>query len=105
MGRIIKSEKIKLEENVMENFEYPKTISNPLADLISDEIWDLLNSRGLINDRSVRDYIIRRRFKNLRSQKVRTGDAIDTLRAEYPYLQFDTIRKIVHNPPKQMSRS
>jgi hypothetical protein len=93
------------KEDVMENILYPKNISNPLADLISDEIWELLNSRGLINDRSVRDYIIRRRFKTLRSQKVRTGDAIDTLRAEYPYLQFDTIRKIVHNPPKQMSRS
>lgn len=89
----------------MESSEYPKIISNPLSDLISDEIWDLLYSKGLINDRSVRDYIIRRRFKSLRSQKVRTGDAIDTLRAEYPYLQFDTIRKIVHNPPKQISRS
>ena len=94
-----------MKEDVMDNILYPKNISNPLADLISDEIWELLNSRGLINDRSVRDYIIRRRFKSLRSQKVRTGDAIDTLRAEYPYLQFDTIRKIVHNPPKQMSRS
>ncbi|MFZ1518628.1 MAG: hypothetical protein WAU11_07630 [Ignavibacteriaceae bacterium] len=89
----------------MEALEYPKIISNPLSDLISDEIWELLYSKGLINDRSVRDYIIRRRFKSLRSQKVRTGDAIDTLRAEYPYLQFDTIRKIVHNPPKQISRS
>src|SRR5574338_884846 len=93
------------KEDVMENILYSKNISNPLADLISDEIWELLNRRGLINDRSVRDYIIRRRFKTLRSQKVRTGDAIDALRAEYPYLQFDTIRKIVHNPPKQMSRS
>lgn len=89
----------------MENSEYSKGISNPLSDLISDDIWELLNSRGLINERSVRDYIIRRRFKALRSQKVRTGDAIDTLRAEYPYLQFDTIRKIVHNPPKNISRS
>ena len=89
----------------MEALEYPKIISNPLSDLISDEIWELLYSKGLINDRSVRDYIIRRRFKSLRSQQVRTGDAIDTLRAEYPYLQFDTIRKIVHNPPKQISRS
>lgn len=89
----------------MEDFNFSKNVSNPLSDLISDEIWELLNSRGLINERSVRDYIIRRRFKVLRSQKVRTGDAIDTLRAEYPYLQFDTIRKIVHNPPKQLSRS
>lgn len=82
-----------------------KKLTNPLSDLISDEVWELLNSRGLINDRSVRDYIIRKKFKMLRSQKIRTGDAIDALREEYPYLQFDTIRKIVHNPPKQVSRS
>jgi hypothetical protein len=87
----------------MENIEKQKTLSNPLSDLISDEIYDLLNSRGLINDRAVRDYLIRKKFKVLRSKKFRTGDAIDTLREEYPYLQFDTIRKIVHNPPKTAS--
>jgi hypothetical protein len=87
----------------METIELHKTLSNPLSDLISDEIYNLLNSRGLINDRAVRDYIIRKKFKALRSQKYRTGDAIDTLREEYPYLQFDTIRKIVHNPPKSIS--
>jgi hypothetical protein len=87
----------------METIEVHKTLSNPLSDLISDEIYNLLNSRGLINDRAVRDYIIRKKFKALRSQKYRTGDAIDTLREEYPYLQFDTIRKIVHNPPKSIS--
>ena len=80
-----------------------KKLSNPIADLISDEIYDLLQTRGLINERAVRDYIIRKKFKSLRAQKLRTGDAIDTLRAEYPYLQFDTIRKIVHNPPKSLA--
>lgn len=80
-----------------------KELSNPIADLISDEIYELLLSRGLINERAVRDYIIRKKFKQLRSQKLRTGDAIDSLRAEYPYLQFDTIRKIVHNPPKNFT--
>lgn len=80
-----------------------KTLSNPLADLISDEIYDLLTTRGLIHERAVRDYRIRKKFKALRAQKIRTGDAIDALREEYPYLQFDTIRKIVHNPPKQVT--
>jgi len=87
----------------METKEIQNRLSNPLSDLISDEIYDLLNSRGLVNDRAVRDYIIRKKFKTLRSQKYRTGDAIDSLREEYPYLQFDTIRKIVHNPPKSAS--
>jgi hypothetical protein len=69
---------------------------NPLAELISDEIYELLNSKGLINEKSVRDYIIRQKFKQLRSNKVTASEAIDALREEYPYLQFDTIRKIVY---------
>lgn len=88
----------------MDNTYYQKYNENPIADLISDEIWELLNSRGLINERSVRDYIIRKRYRMLRSQKVKTSDAIEQLKAEYPYLQFDTIRKIVHNPPKQLNK-
>ncbi|MCJ7554471.1 MAG: hypothetical protein MUO34_11370 [Ignavibacteriaceae bacterium] len=87
----------------MELSERKKVLSNPLSDLISDEIYEILESRGLINERSVRDYRIRKKFKMLRAQKIRTGDAIDALREEYPYLQFDTIRKIVHNPPKTIA--
>ncbi len=85
----------------MSELEAITTLNNPISDLISDDIFDLLNSRGLIHERAVRDYRIRVKFKALRAQKIRTGDAIDSLRDEYPYLQFDTIRKIVHNPPKQ----
>jgi len=86
----------------MNKSNYGKSLSNPLSDLISDEVYELLTSKGLIHERAVRDYHIRKKFKALRAQKIRTGDAIDALRKEYPYLQFDTIRKIVHNPPKQI---
>ena len=75
-------------------------IDNPLADLISDDIYDLLDSHGLIDEKAVRDYQIRKRFKLLRSTKVSAGDAIDTIREDYPYLQFDTIRKIVYQISK-----
>jgi hypothetical protein len=71
-------------------------IDNPLNDLVSDDIYDLLNSHGLIDEKSVRDYQIRKKFKQLRATKVSAGDAIDVIREEYPYLQFDTIRKIVY---------
>lgn len=71
---------------------------NPLSELITDDIYSLLTSRGLIDEKSVRDYIIRKKFKNLRSNKVSASDAIESLRDEYPYLQFDTIRKIVYQP-------
>lgn len=69
---------------------------NPLADLISDDIFELLNSKGLINEKSVRDYQIRKKFQQMRMSKVAATTAIDNLREEYPYLQFDTIRKIVY---------
>lgn len=72
------------------------SIENPLRDLISDEIYELLSSKGLIDEKSVRDYQIRNKFRELRSTKLSASDAIDALREEYPYLQFDTIRKIVY---------
>ncbi len=75
-------------------------INNPLAELISDEIYDILNTRGLINTKSVRDYKIRKRFDNLRDQEVSAGDAIENIRVDYPYLQFDSIRKIIYNGKK-----
>lgn len=71
-------------------------LTNPLSDLISDEVYATLNEHGLIDEKAVRDYIIRKRFKDLRAGKLSAGDAIDALRGEYPYLQFDTIRKIVY---------
>jgi hypothetical protein len=73
-------------------------VSNPIAELVSDDIYYLLTSRGLIDEKSVRDYIIRKKFKDLRAQKVSASNAIESLRNEYPYLQFDTIRKIVYQP-------
>ena len=75
-------------------------IDNPLSDLISDDIYDLLTSHGLIDEKSVRDYQIRKKFKQLRASKISAGDAIDSIREEYPYLQFDTIRKIVYQISK-----
>jgi hypothetical protein len=73
-----------------------ESTGNPLADLISDDIYNLLNAKGLINETSVRDHLIRAKFRDLRSTKMSAGDAIDAIRKEHPYLQFDTIRKIVY---------
>ena len=79
----------------MENLNHS---NNPIAELISDDLYSLLTSRGLIDEKSVRDYIIRKKFKDLRAKKVSASNAIEALREEYPYLQFDTIRKIVYQP-------
>ncbi len=71
---------------------------NPIAELINDDVYALLTSRGLIDEKSVRDYLIRKKFKDLRAKKITASNAIEALREEYPYLQFDTIRKIVYQP-------
>ncbi|MCX8011145.1 MAG: hypothetical protein N3A61_08335, partial [Ignavibacteria bacterium] len=70
--------------------------NNPLSDLISDEVYAILSENKLIDEKAVRDYVIRKKFKEMRARKVSAGDAIDFIREEYPYLQFDTIRKIVY---------
>jgi len=80
--------------------ELKAKINNPLSDLISDDIFELLDTHGLIDEKAVRDYQIRKKFKHLRASKISAGDAIDTIRQDYPYLQFDTIRKIVYQISK-----
>lgn len=76
---------------------YNSNSSNPLSEFISDETFNLLNSKGLLNEKSLRDYQIRKKFKHLRSTNINASNAIDMLRKEYQYLQFDTIRKIVYH--------
>ena len=62
--------------------EIKAKIDNPLSDLISDEIYELLDSHGLIDEKAVRDYQIRKKFKQLRASKISAGDAIDTIRED-----------------------
>jgi len=88
----------------MEELNNNNRENNPLSDLISNDIYDLLKSKDLFNETSLRDRLIRKRFKVLRTKKYRVSDAIDIIREDYPYLQFETIRKIVHHPPKIQKR-
>ena len=87
----------------MDTLQLEDNLDNPIPDLINDDIYELLNSRGLINHKSVRDYQIRKKFKSLRATKLSASDAIDILREDYPYLQFDTIRKIVYQPQRRVN--
>lgn len=70
--------------------------TNPLTGLITDHVYSVLEEHNLLSDKGVRDYHIRQQFRSLRSGSVPAYDAIERLREDYPYLQFDTIRKIVY---------
>ena len=69
---------------------------NPLDGLISEDVYRTLEAHQLLSEKGVRDYQIRQKFREMRDADVAAYDAIETLRDEYPYLQFDTIRKIVY---------
>ena len=69
---------------------------NPLEGLVSDDVYQTLESHHLLSEKGVRDYQIRQRFRDMRNADMPAYDAIEALRDEYPYLQFDTIRKIVY---------
>ncbi len=70
--------------------------TNPIPDLISDAVYSLLETHDLLNGKAIRDYQIRNRFRELRDDDVGASDAIEMLREEHAYLQYDTIRKIVY---------
>jgi len=70
--------------------------SNPISELISDDVYTILSKNRLINKKSVRNFIIRRKFVSLRANNINPIAAIETLLNEYSYLQYDTIRKIVY---------
>jgi predicted ATP-binding protein involved in virulence len=72
------------------------TLENPISELISDEIYSLLLTKNLINEKNLRDYKIKKQFRELRNNSYSSTEAIETIRKEYPYLQFDSIRKIIY---------
>ena len=79
---------------MLTNFD--QKTANPLSDLISDDVFTILEHHNLLSEKGIRDYQIRMKFRSLRDQEVPACDAIEQLREEYPYLQFDTVRKIVY---------
>ena len=75
--------------------------ANPLAELITDDVFEVLEQHSLLSEKGIRDYKIRQQFRLLRRDDVPAYDAIELLREDYPYLQFDTIRKIVYKLNKR----
>ena len=72
------------------------TTANPLSGLVDLDVYAVLDQHNLLNEKGVRDYQIRRQFQEMRRENVPAYEAIEELREQHPYLQFDTIRKIVY---------
>lgn len=71
---------------------------NPVSDIVDKKTYEVLNKERVFSEKAIRDYIATKIFRYCRSElNMSAGDAIDTVREYYPYLRFDTVRKIVYN--------
>jgi len=70
-------------------------VQNPLKTHISDSVFQFLVKNNLLNEKGVRDFKIRNKFNSLK-QQYSTQNAIEILQTDYPYLQYETIRKIIY---------
>lgn len=72
-------------------------MSNPICQIISDDLFYTLQKLNLLNEKVIRDFQIKRSYQAYRRQGHRSADSIDMILEEYPYLQFDTVRKIIYS--------
>jgi hypothetical protein len=70
---------------------------NPIRQIISDELFERLVQLDLLNEKAIRDFEIKQLYLELRESGMRSTEAIESLLEEYPYLQFDTVRKIIYS--------
>lgn len=71
--------------------------TNPLSDIIDDQTFKTLVDEKVLHATGIRDFLIRKLFKELRGQGMRVDDAVDEIqRRYYPELQWDTVRKICY---------
>ncbi len=72
-------------------------MSNPIRQIVPDDLFSTLLELNLINLKALRDFEIRREYNHLRNQGKKSTDAIFELADRFPYLQYDTVRKIVYS--------
>ena len=70
---------------------------NPIYLLIPEKVYESLLQFDLLNKRKVRDFKIKCYYYRYRKEGLSSGDSIDRILEEHPYLQHDTVRKIVYS--------
>jgi hypothetical protein len=70
---------------------------NPIANIVPDNMFHALLGMNLLNRKTIRDIEMKRKYNDLRNSGISSIHAIDYLLQEYPYLQFDTMRKIIYS--------
>lgn len=71
--------------------------TNPLSEIISDEQFEQLQKKGVLDFMAIRNIGIRKEYFRLRELRINSNGCIELLMYEYKSLAFETIRKIVMN--------
>lgn len=74
-------------------------MQNPLKKHLTDDAFQFLIENNLLREKGLRDFHIRKQFNNLK-KKHPTYLVIEKSQDDYPYLQYETIRKIIYQKPE-----
>jgi len=73
---------------------------NPYSEIITNEQFEWLKSHGVLSEgkieTKIRNKEIRAKFKKLKAEGHRTPEVMDMLCEEYPYIGWDSIKKIAY---------
>lgn len=75
--------------------DFMKFYKNLIPEFMNDDLFFKLSELGFLDYKRIRDYAIRREFKELRKTKG-ANESIMIIHNNYPELQIDTIRKIIY---------
>lgn len=80
---------------------------NPIREIIPDDVFATLARLNLLNKKVLRDFQIKKHYLILRDSGMKSNDAIEHILQAYPYLQFDTVRKIIYSVklPKEIDHN
>lgn len=70
-------------------------LENPVPELLDTFVFNKLQELGLINSNEVRNLLIRQMYKKNR-ETMNTGESIEKILEKYPYLQFDSVKRIIY---------
>lgn len=75
--------------------------TNPLSEIISDEQFEQLQKKGVLDFIAIRNIGMKKEYFRLRKLKISSNGCIELLMDQYKSLAFETIRKIVMNKCKK----
>lgn len=79
----------------LEKLKNYKNNLNPIPELISDTDYERLFAKGFIDERALRDYLLKKEYEECRDNGMRSGKAIKKITNGIK-LKPDSVRKILY---------